>query len=290
MMDLREELRRPPAIIGLVLLALVVTTALFMQLGLDGDDGNGETEVAGQVFERSEPPVTEEPQVVREPAILRPRSEDVVEPQDDGGDVVAQPDPVVVVQPPPAGLVRDPGDEPGVADPTDPAPDPKPKPKPDPDPTPTPSPTPPDTSRFELHSGEGHSRDTAIADSGDWLFLVVDGHGGQSATSRSAQARLTVGFTESAKQGSGPERDLSCHAVLTAGSRRLITDRDHVFELSLWTADENGVPQEKTDAFVLLRRAFDLGAGESRTLSMDPVERDANDEINYACRVTYTAL
>ena len=173
--------QRPPAIIGLVLLALVVITAMFVRLGLDTEDADGGTEVAGQVFERSEPPATEEPQVVREPAILRPRSEDVVEPQDDGGDVVAQPDPVVVVQPPPAGLVRDPGDEPGVAeDPDDPAPDPqpKPKPKPDPDPTPTPSPTPADTSRFELRSGEGHSRDTAIADNGDWLFLVVDGHGG----------------------------------------------------------------------------------------------------------------
>ena len=78
--------------------------------------------------------------------------------------------------------------------------------------------------------------------------------------------------------------------MLTAGSRRLITDRDHVFELSLWTADENGVPLEKTDSFVLIRRSYDLDGGESRTLSMDPVERDANDEVNYTCRATYTAL
>src|SRR5688500_9670858 len=162
-MDFREELRRPPAIIGLVLLALVATVALFTRVGLDSSDGDGDTEVAGQVFERSEPPVTEEPQV-REPAILRPRSEDVVEPQDStGGGAVAEPAPVAVVQPPSGGLVRDPGDEPGVADnpPAD-DPAPKPRPKPDPDPSPTPSPTPPDTSRFELQSGEGHSRDTAI--------------------------------------------------------------------------------------------------------------------------------
>jgi hypothetical protein len=314
-MRLRATLGTPPALIGIGVFILVAIAALIVRAGI-GDDPDGTTEVAGLVIERSEQATEPEPTASPKTVIVRPRPQRT-RPADepDGGEVVvAPPAPAPVpTATPSGGLVRDPVSPTPAPDDTDvdndgngskgngtkdpePKPDPTTKPKPDPTPKPEPEPTPEptepeDTARYALREGDGHSRDAALADNGDWLFLRNDGHESQPQPSRAAQARLMVGFSDAALEGQGPVRDLSCHAVLTSGSRRLVTDMDHVFEISLWAADEYGVPTgDMPIVSVTERHAWDLPADRTRTMSMDPIELDAEDGVNYTCTVTYREL
>ena len=274
---------------------------------MNTDGGN--TEVAGTVLERSEPAATEAPSEVevQEPVIVRPRPERTREARTEA------PAEVAVVEPPapepitgPVGLIRDPEpvEDPAPTQPRpnrnpDPRPEPDPEPtrepKPEPKPQPDPEPEPePDPAQFALRPGDGLSRDTAeampVGNSGkyEWQIKSLSGHDNQSpeqARSRKAMSRLEVGFNEQAKRSKAQVRDFRCDALLSAGSRRLTTDTDHVFEIALWTTDGYSM-LEKVDS-VLIREAVDLDAGEKQTLYSNVYELDAADGVSYTCSVTY---
>ena len=272
-------------------------------------NNDGDTDVAGVVIERSAAPVTEAPteREVVEPAIIRPRRRARPEPEP-----TQAPPPPVVTAPAaeepvsgPVGLIRDPapttepeptrrrdrdrGPEP------EPEPTPKPEPEPEPEPDPTEEPEPDDTSRFALRSGEGLSRDTALAteqgNSGKWNWQIrsIGGQHNQDAKSqrsRKTMARLEVGFNQEAVTSKEPVRDFRCDALLTAGSRRLVTDADHVFEISLWTTDGYALLDQVGS--ILLKKVVDLDAGEQATLYSNVFEDlDAADGVSYTCKVTY---
>ena len=288
----------------MALLAVVLGIVLGVRASMNGDDATG---VAGTVIERSEPVVTEEPteRDVQEPQVLRERrtrdrrTEQPQEPTDPAPVVVEDPAADEVVQGP-VGLIRDPApaDDPEPNRPRrnrDPEPEPEPDPKPEPDPEPTQSPEPEDTTRYELGTGKGLSRDSALAmengNSGkwDWQIKTLAGHDNQNsqqARSRDAMARLEVGFNQEARTTNEPVRDFRCDAELSAGSRRLITDDDHVFEISFWTTDGYSLI-DKVDS-VLLKQVVDLDPGETQMLYGNVYEDlDAADKTSYTCQVRY---
>lgn len=305
-MTSRSAILSPPAVAGLALFALVLG-AIF-GLRLTGDDPTPDTEVAGTVVERSEPAEAADPTetAADEDPIVVPQP-DEEQPAEDG-EPAAEPAPAPAPeQPAPApqpepeptvGLIRDEpaGDGGAPADNDDdggngrnnnPDPDPEPEPT-EPAETEDPEPEPTEDDRG-LHEGEGHSRDTAIADNGEWLFQEVTGHGDGGGDSLEPQARLTVGFDAAAKQGDGPVRALQCQAWLTAGDGRVTTDEDHVFEVALLALDDNGVVAGVVTS-VLERHAYDLAAGEStadQPMATTPIEVDAEDGVDYTCGVTY---
>lgn len=304
-MKLRSAFTSAPAVAGFALLALVIGAIVGVRSGMD--DGN--TDVAGTVVERPEPAATEAPSEVeiQEPVIVRPRREPRNSQTEAPADEVVVVDPPAPAPPPasaPVGLVRDP--EPATdPEPTQPRRDrnPDPQPQPDPEPTREPQPEPdpeptaspePDPARYALRPGDGVSRDTAEAmqagESGkyDWQIRSLSGHDNQSPEtqrSREAMARLEVGFNEEAMTSKEQVRDFRCDALLSAGSRRLITDTDHVFEIALWTTDGYSL-LDKVDA-VLIRKAVDLDAGETQNLYSNVYTLDAADGISYTCSVTY---
>lgn len=300
-MKLRSVLTSAPAVAGFALLALVIGTIVGVRAGMN--DG-GDTEVAGTVIERPEPIVTDAPteREIVEPLIVRPRPERTRDAEP------AEAAPVPVVEDlaseeevsGPVGLVRDPAPV-DQAQPTrprrqrEPAPEPEPEPRPRPRPEPTTQPEPEDTSRFALRTGDGLSRDTAEAvqagNSGnwDWQIRTIGSHHTQDAKgqrSRAASARLEVGFNEEVKTSKEQVRDFRCDALLTAGSRRLVTDADHVFEISFWTTDGYTL-LEKVDS-VLIRKVVDLQPGQQENLYSNVYEDlDAADGVSYTCKVTY---
>lgn len=150
-----------------------------------------------------------------------------------------------------------------------------------------------------MQAGEGLSRDTAEAyaaedGSAHWLIKTIMGHDNQTAeqqADRSAAARLEVGFNEGAKASNKPKRTFYCVATLTSGSRRLITQDNHAFEISLWTSDGYKPLQPVAGTSVLVRHNWDLQAGAHRTLRSNGYELDAAQAAaageSYTCRVTY---
>lgn len=310
-MKLRSAFLSAPAVAGFALLALVVGTIFGVRSGMN--DG-GDTEVAGTVIERSEPAeITEEPTTAPiDPVIVRPRPTraprtEAPEPADTDTDS----DPVEVVQAPeqPAvGLLPDPDgpsapdEEPAAEQPagnTDPQPRPEPRPpRPQPEPEPEPEPQPePDTTRFQLRPGQGFSRDVAESweqgNSGkfNWEIRSVSGHEQteQTEASRRTQERVSVGFNPAAFQSGKSVRNFRCDALVTAGSRRLLTDDDqHAFEISLWTTDGYNTI-DRVDS-VLIRSALDLAPGEQRTLQGNTYTLDATEGIHYTCQVAYISF
>lgn len=322
-MDSRSVLRSPPAVAGLVLLALVVGVIFAMRSTMNARDT---TDVAGTVIERSEEPsepvdVTAAPEDTEAPLIVRPRPDP---PRDEPDPLVEQdPPPPAPVEPEeePVGLIRDPDAPVVIADPApdrgparnrdrDPQPDREPEPEPEPDPEPTRRPAPdpepepepepqpepePDTTRYELREGEGVSTERAYSDapgnSGNynWDFVSLASHhdqDGQVARSRKSMARLFVGFSAATKASTEPVRDFRCDVLVTAGSRRLITDRDHFFEIQLWTTD--GYKLQELVSSVFVREAMDLAAGEERTLRGTNVpDRAAAEGLGYICTAEY---
>jgi hypothetical protein len=300
-MKSRSVLTSAPVVAGFALFALVLGAIFGVRAAMNND---GDTEVAGTVIERSEvPEATEDAteRIVQEPVRLRPRPDR--RPPTPAPVPAPAPAPVdvAVVDPAageqvdgPVGLIRDePSAEPRSPRP-EPKPEPRPTPEPEPEPKPTTSPEPEDTSRYDLHTGKGLSRDTAEAlqagNSGNWnwQFKTLSGHGQQdpdTRRSREPMARLEVGFNEEARTSNDQVRDFRCDALLTAGSQRLITDTNHVFELSLWTTDGYSL-LKKVDT-LLIRQALDLEAGEQQTLYSNVYELDAADGVSYTCQVRY---
>lgn len=99
-------------------------------------------------------------------------------------------------------------------------------------------------------------------------------------------ARIEVGFPEAVAESEADPRDFQCDARVTAGSRRLTTDRDHAFEISFWATDGYSPIAEVHAATVT--QVLDLAPGQTATLSSEvyPGIRAA-DGVSYACRVTY---
>lgn len=308
-MKLRSAFLSAPAVAGFALLALVVGTIFGVRSGMN--DGSGDTEVAGTVIERSEPAeITEAPTFTPiDPVIVRPRPTraprtEAPEPADTDVDS----DPVEVVEAPeqPAvGLIPDPdgpaADEPAGNPDPQPQPEPRPRqPRPQPEPQPEPEPEPqpePDTTRFELRPGQGFSRDVAESweqgNSGkfNWEIRSVSGHGQteQTEASRRTQERVSVGFNPAAFQSDKSVRNFRCDALVTAGSRRLLTDDDnHAFEISLWTTDGYNTI-DRVDS-VLVRAELDLAPGEQRVLEGNTYTLDASEGINYTCQVAYISF
>ena len=290
----------------------------------NGDDGD--TGVAGVVIERSEVPTDEPVDPSPQPRTVGPaRTEPAL-----ATEAPADPEPEVVVapQPPaqqPVGLIRDetptdtdvdpapqPRQEPDPQpEPTrEPRPEPQPEPEPEPtreprpEPEPEPEPEPSeDLSRYMLRddpNGFGLSEDTARAEetgnSGKYEWNIVtlashDNQDAQTARSRKEMARLSVGFSPATIASDESVRDFRCDAVLTAGSRRLITADDHVFEISLWTSDGYSPRQEVDGTKVIIKRSFDLAPGERRTMVSNVYQDlDAADGVSYTCQVDYKAL
>lgn len=241
------------------------------------EDPTDETGVAGVVIERTEAEPT--PDDTAPAPRARPRDDETEEVAADGdGDAAAGPR----AQPAPGPDTEpEPEPEPGAR----PRPRPRPRDEPRPTPSPTPSPTP--DQGVALREGRGGDGDRAIAQDGDWTFLggSEPGAGGPADPRR----RLTVRFDDSAYAASGPVVPLQCDARLTAGDRRLRTDSDHVFEISLAELDSEGNPARRVTA-VLARETFDLAPGESSVeMSTDPVEVNAEDGVSYTCTVRYRA-
>lgn len=313
-MTSRSAFLSPPAVAGLALFA-VVLGAIFGLRIIGGSGPEGDTEVAGTVVERTEPAEAEpEPADAPDPVdatdedsdpivVPQPDEDDEADEQAPVADEPAAPAPAAPAAPAPAapapptvGLIRD---EPAPADDEDDSngddtdrprqnrPDRQPEPtEPSETPTPDVEPTPEDRA---LREGEGHSRDTAIAEDDGWLFQEVTGHG-NGGDSLEAQARLTVGFDDAAKRADGPVRALQCQAWLTAGEGRLTTDADdHVFEIALLALDDNGMVTGVVTS-VLERRGYELEAGESTAgdpMATTPIEVDAADGVDYTCGVQY---
>jgi hypothetical protein len=306
----------------MVLLALVLGTVLAFRASMGNSSNNGDTDVAGAVIERSEEPseFIETPQDdPAEPLIVRPNPDRRVAQRDPIVEQAPDPAPLPPADQTPVGLVRDPappvvvapdtdGDTPPNRQPRDrdntdvdpapaPRPDPRPEPKPKPEPKPAPKPAPtaapqPDTKQYELREGTGLTTDSVESyqldeTTWDWLFRSFAGHDGQVQGSRKTQARLSVGFSEAAKRSSKQERTFRCDATLTAGSKRLITDTNHVFEISLWTTTDGYNPSSKVGSGVLVRRAFDMAPGTSHTLLSNTYLLDAANDIDYICQATY---
>ena len=307
------------------MLALVLGVVFAYRASMDGaPSADGDTDVAGAVIERSEEPeFTETPQDDAAEPLVRPTPRREVAQRDP---IVEQPDPPAAPAPgdEPVGLVRDddpvvvvePDDDPAPASPRpdrnqtdpdpepapDPAPRPRPRPQPEPEPEPQPEPTAepaPDTRQYELREGEGLSRDTATAyetgNSGkyEWEFRSIAGDGSQDAAtrrSRQAQARLSVGFWSQAKESQEQVRTFRCDAVLTAGTRRLLTDTDHVFEIALWTSDGYSPQTEVAETRTEVSQAWDMAPGTSRRLLSKTYELDAADGGSYTCRAIYRSL
>ncbi len=306
-MKLRSALTSAPAVAGLAFLALVIGAVFGVRATMNDGDG---TEVAGNVIERPEAAASEEAteRVVDEPLIVRPRPERPRRTEQPPPPAqTAQTDPAAdeVVEGP-VGLVREPEPapeqdttQPRERDRTEPRrqPEPEPEAEPTPEPRPEPKPTtqPEDTSRYALRPGEGLSRDVAEAmdtgNSGKWEWQIrsIAGHDSQSAElrrSRKAMARLEVGFNEEAKTSKESVRDFRCDAVLSAGSRRLVTDRDHFFEIQMWTTKDYALQDLVSSVFV--RETLDLAPGEQHTLQGNMVpDRDAAEGLHYTCTVEY---
>ena len=324
-MTTRNAFLSPPALAGMALLAIVVGAMFGFRGGLGSTPPPADTEVAGTVIERSEPAVAADEPAGDEDPIVVPLPDDndpaESEPEPDAQPPAA-PAPAPAPQNSPVGIVRD---TPAPVAPDngngndngnggnggnggeDPDPDPTRRPRPDatdePTPKPTPKPTPsateteteepteePTPADVALRTGEGHSRDTAIADNGDWLFREVSRHGSPGPdTSREAQARIIVTIGDDAKAGEGAVRPFQCRAWVTAGDERLTTARDHVFEVALLALDANGNVTD-TVASVIERHAYDLDAGEDTSdapMATTPVELDAQDGVSYTCGVRY---
>jgi len=170
--------------------------------------------------------------------------------------------------------------------------------EPEGDPTP-PSPADPgDGRRFALLAGEGLSLDTAepatVADGGGWAWQIrsLAADVTQDAAvqrSRAAMARVEVRFDEATRSSQEQVRDFRCNVRVTAGSRRLVTDAAHVFNVSFWTTDGYALLDQVGAARVPL--VVDLGAGDVTTFSSDVYEDfDAADGVSYTCRVEYQEL
>ncbi len=152
---------------------------------------------------------------------------------------------------------------------------------------------PVDLSQFALIEGEGLSRDTAEpfqdAHAWSWQMRSLSGEPSQDAASqgsRSALSRITVGFDQPTISATTPTRRFGCEAIVTAGSRRLMSDADHVFELSLWSTDGYSALESVEGA--LFHDVIDLGPGEHTTLSFQgTTEFDADGGVSYTCRVHY---
>ena len=312
-MKLRSAFLSAPAVAAFALLALVIGTIFGVRSAMNDSDG-GDTEVAGTVIERSEPAeITEEPTVAPiDPVVVRPRPSRVprtqapepvdTDPEDtDPVEPAEEPEQPVGLIPDPDGAQEPAGEEPAAGDPEpEPQPEPtrrpRPRPQPQPDPEPTPEPTP-DTTRFEMRPGPGFSRDVAESweqgNSGkfNWEIRSVAGHGQTPETeaSRRTQERVSVGFNPAAFESDRSVRNFRCDALVTAGSRRLITDDNtHAFEIALWTTDGYQLG-EQVDA-VLVRAALDLAPGEQRTLEGNTYTLDAAEGIHYTCQVRYISL
>ena len=312
----RSAFFSPPAVAGLALLAIVVGAAFGLRGGFDPSEPDT-TQVAGNVIERSEPAVASEaPEVVEDNRIIIP----VPAPDPDADDAAdqdaAQDEPAAAPAPAPdqddtptVGIIRDTpppvipagtdddnnGDD-GDDAPARPRPNRNPPASPRPEPAPeqtdppaseTPTPQPEDVA---LRTGEGHSRDTAIADNGEWLFREVSGHGSSGGDgSREAQARVVVAFDDAAKQSTEPVRSFTCQAWVTAGEGRLTTDTDHVFEVALLAIDDDGNVIE-TVTSVIERHAYDLRPGQTTQdapMTTTPVELSAENGVDYTCGVRY---
>jgi hypothetical protein len=310
-MRLRSAFFSPPAVAGLALLAIVLGAVFGIRAGFDRDEPDT-TQVAGNVIERPEP--TEPAAAPDDDPIVIPLpapdldSDDVAaaDETDDAEDAApvapapAAPAPaaptvgIVRDTPPPAIPPANTDDEANEA-PARPRPDrnpPRSNPTPTPDETTSPAPASPspEPEDVALRTGDGHSRDTAIADNGDWLFREVNGHGSQTGDdSREAQSRVVVAFNDAAKQGSGSIRTFSCQAWVTAGDGRLTTDTDHFFEIALLAIDDNGNVIE-TVSSVFERHAYDLRPGQSTAaapMATNPLELNASDGVSYTCSVSY---
>jgi hypothetical protein len=303
----------------MAILAVVLGTIVGLRSSWN-DEPQDTTEVAGNVIERepSEVPTTSAPDP--DPIVI-PLPAEPDEPEPDPEPLVVDPTEDQAEEPAPApaptvGIVRDtpppaPAQDSGndgtqdsagddeeaeprrprseSTEPTRPSPSPEPPTSPAPaSPSPDPSPSPEDVA---LRTGEGHSRDTAIAEEGGWLFREVSGHGSQGPDdSREAQARLVVAFNDEAKQGEGAVRSFQCRAWVTAGEGRLTTDdQNHVFEVALLALDTNGAVTETVTA-AIERHAYDLAAGETTEatpIATTPIELDASDGVDYTCGVRY---
>jgi hypothetical protein len=298
----------PPAVAGFALLAIVLGAIFGLRSGPSGTDPDDETQVAGNVIEREPTEAaadeTDDPEPIVVP-IPAPQDEETeaqapVEPAPAPQEEAPAPAPaptVGIVRDSPAPVIPDDDDEPRdrprpdrseAAETSRPRPRETPRETESPAPTsPTPTPTPQDVA---LQTGEGHSRDTALAEDGGWLFREVSGHGAQGGdTSRSTQAHVTVAFNDEVKQAEGPVRSFQCRAWVTAGEGRLTTDSDHIFEVALVALDENGSVTE-TITSVLERHDYDLAPGETTEdapMATTPVELNAEDGIDYTCAVTY---
>jgi hypothetical protein len=309
---LRSAFFSPPAVAGLALLAIVVGAAFGMRAF--GGNAPETTQVAGNVIERSESPASidpdepaaEDPIVIPVPAPDRDEPETTdVEPQAQDAPAAPAPAPagaptvgIVRDTPPPAippatSTDDDAGQDEAPARPRpnrNPPASPRPTATPDEPTSPAPANPSPEPEDVALRTGEGHSRDTAIADNGDWLFREVNGHGSQTGDgSRAAQSRVVVAFNESAKQGTGAIRSFSCQAWVTAGEGRLTTDTNHFFEIALLAIDDNGNVIE-TVTSVFERHAYDLRPGQSTAatpMATNPLELDASDGVSYTCSVSY---
>lgn len=315
----RSAFFSPPAVAGLALLAVVLGAAIGLRSGFSPTEPDT-TAVAGNVIERSEPAETEPADTADDDPIViplpPPDRDEPVAADDSDDDVAAQaPAPAPApAQEPVVGIIRDTpppvipadntndrdndsagDDSDGDADETPSRPRrdrPRPAPEPTPDETKSPAPSSPspEPEDVALRTGEGHSRDTAIADNGEWLFREVSGHGSQGPDdSREAQARVVVAFNDEAKQSTEVVRSFQCQAWVTAGEGRLTTDTDHVFEVALLALDDNGAVTD-TVTSVIERHAYDLSAGQTTQnapMTTSPVELSAEDGISYTCGVRY---
>lgn len=310
-MKLRSAFLSAPAVAGFALLALVVGTIFGVRSAMNDP---ADTEVAGNVIERSEAPeATEDPTSAPiDPVIVRPRPR----PARTEAPAPVDTTPVAPAEEPeqPVGLIPDedgpsapvdeepanePDNEPAPRPEPDPEPTrrPRPRPEPRPEPTPEPEPTEEPTENprdFALHEGAGFSRDTALANetgnSGkfNWDILSVVGHGQSedAQASREPADRIVVGFFDEASDSQEPVRDFRCDATVTAGSRRLTTDRNHYFEISMWPTDGYDVGDEPIHtAFVSV--ALDLAPGEQAVLEGGELTLDAAEGVDYTCSAEY---
>lgn len=248
-----------------------------------------------------------------QPRIVRPaRTEPATE-------APADPEPQVVVAPQPepepvapVGLIRDetPADTGTDTDPAprprqdpDPQPEPRqPRPRPEPEPEPTREPRPQpepepteNTQQYELKTGSGHSVHTAESSTDQdasryWEFIKVERHHGQgTGEARTATARLTAQLTNASLDRNADE--FQCAAWLDAGDRRLITDTEHYFTVTLVELDANYQPTGQFQQ-VIHQQAYDLRAGKStrsEPMLNEPFPVDPANGFHYTCEAEYVA-
>ena len=276
-----------------------------------GQQPEDDTDVGGLVIERTEDDAgasetAASPSPDDDVALAEPTDEPTADPPAGNGSDDDALDPGGAPDPPAPAADSDPGPAPRPRPRPEPQPQPEPEPEPEPtrEPEPEPEPTrppppPPETlpaepspspsdGRVALQEGEGHSRNTAYAEDGQWSVSEV--HGAPDDDSAAARDRMYVEFDQAGYKQGSEVVTLQCDGVVRAGSQALFTDDEaHVFEVELVRLDANGTPAGVV-ATAVERHAYELEPGQSTIdapVSTEPVQVAAADDVDYTCAFRY---